>query len=75
MQLLSAYLPVALGCLVILFLASKVQNYLEAQAFAQKNGAQPARKLPQWEQWVVIQNVLEMLRAARNHGTLELGPR
>lgn len=75
MQLLSAYLPVALGCLVILVLASKVQNYLEAQAFAQKNGTQPARKLPQWEQWVGIQNVLEMLRAARNHGILELGLR
>lgn len=75
MQLLSAYLPVALGCLVILVLASKVQNYLEAQAFAQKNGTQPARKLPQWEQWVGIQNVLEMLRAAKNHGILELGLR
>lgn len=75
MQLLSAYLPVALGCLVVLVLASKVQNYLEAQAFAQKNGTQPARKLPQWEQWVGIQNVLEMLRAARNHGILELGLR
>lgn len=75
MQLLSAYLPVALGCLAILVLASKVQNYLEAQAFAQKNGTQPARKLPQWEQWVGIQNVLEMLRAARNHGILELGLR
>lgn len=75
MQLLSAYLPVALGCVVILVLASKVQNYLEAQAFAQKHGTQPARKLPQWEQWVGIQNVLEMLRAAKNHGILELGLR
>lgn len=75
MQLLSAYLPVALGCLVVLVLAGKVQNYLEAQAFAHKNGTQPARKLPQWEQWVGIQNVLEMLRAARNHGILELGLR
>lgn len=75
MQLLSAYLPVLAGCLVLLVLASKVQNYLEAQAFAQKNGTQPARKLPQWEQWVGIQNVLEMLRAAKNHGILELGLR
>jgi hypothetical protein len=75
MQLLSAYLPVAVGCLALLVLASKVQNYLEAQAFAQKNGTQPARKLPQWEQWVGIQNVLEMLKAAKNHGILELGLR
>lgn len=75
MQLLSAYLPVALGCLVVVILASKVQNYVEAQAFARKNGTQPARQLPQWEQWVGIQNVLEMLRAARNHGILELGLR
>lgn len=75
MQLLSGYLPVAAGCLLLLVLASKVQNYLEAQAFAQKNGTQPARKLPQWEQWVGIQNVLEMLRAAKNHGILELGLR
>lgn len=75
MQLLSAYLPIAAGCLLLLVLASKVQNYLEAQAFAQKNGTQPARKLPQWEQWVGIQNVLEMLRAAKNHGILELGLR
>lgn len=75
MQLISAYLPVAAGCLLLLVLASKVQNYLEAQAFAQKNGTQPARKLPQWEQWVGIQNVLEMLRAAKNHGILELGLR
>lgn len=75
MQLLSAYLPVLVGCLVLLVLASKVQNYLEARAFAQKNGTQPARKLPQWEQWVGIQNVLEMLRAAKTHGILELGLR
>ncbi|KUI61103.1 Cytochrome P450 52A13 [Cytospora mali] len=75
MQQFSGYIPWALGCLVVLVIARKVQNYLEIQAFARKNGTQPAKKLPQWEQWVGIQNVLEMLRAAKNHGMLDLGLR
>lgn len=75
MQLYSGYLPWVLGCLVISIIVRKVHNYLEAQAFARKNGTKPAKKLPQWEQWLGIQNVLEMLQAAKGHGMLDLGVR